>query len=319
MQNNAFWRTLALAIALVSALLRAPDPAAAQDASPSSSSAWWATVNPVDNNVRCPATLAWLNATDVEQRDEEQATTDQLTEVATGPELVREQQRISQAVPHAERQWAAYSRWSTVGGTAQEAVIYATRIVRSGPADATGNERTDAETVDTAQVAYRMLLDNGAWRLADRHIFEQARHALNHQLGVSMLQEYQRLFERLIRAYNARDGDALQSVLDGQALEDYRAELQRLEDQQDHRMVQINGNLNMIDAEPSAAVMIFQGTWTYADADAAGDAEPSAQAAEPTTLVHRLELVDGQWKIVDEAEATTRRDADGTEHVEGCG
>jgi hypothetical protein len=285
-------------------------------------SAWWATGGGVDDAVRCPAIEAWLRATDVEQRDEEQASTEELADVATGPELAREQerlsteqQRVSTAAPQAARRWASYSGWTVTGGTSQEVVIYATNVVRSGPADETGKERSDAEQVETVQAAYRMVLENGAWRLADQHVFEQQRHALDSQLGDTVIQQYQRLFESLIEAYNARDADALQAALDGPALEQYRAELQQLADQQDDRSVDFKGQLGMLDADPSGALMAFQGTRSLTGTNV----EATAQAPEPTTLVHRLELRDGQWKIVDEAEMTVRRDADGTEHVAGCG
>jgi hypothetical protein len=257
--------------------------------------------------VRCPATEAWLRATDVEQRDEEQASTEQLADVATGAELAREQQRLSTAAPQTARRWATYSRWTVTGGTSQEVVIYATNVVRGGPADEAGNERSDAEQVETVQAAYRMVLENGAWRLADRHVFEQRQHALDGQLGDSVVQQYQRLFESLIKAYNARDADALQAVLDGPALEQYRAELKQLADQQDDRTLEFGGRLGLIDVDPSGALMAFIGKRT------------SAEEGQPMTLVHRLELRNGQWKIVDEAEMTVRRDADGTEHVAGCG
>ena len=236
--------------------------------------------------------------------------------MVTGAELIREQQRLSTATPATERQWATYAKWTIIGGTAQEVVIYATQMTRAGPADAAGNERGDAEWVDTLQVAYRMVLvEDGTWRLADRHVFEQGRHAVDWALGAAVLQHYQQLFDALTQAVNARDGDALQSVLDGAALEQYAAELKQLEDMPDDRTVQYTGYLGMIDVDPSGAVLVFDGTRTYSQADASATAPPG----QPMTLVHRLEVLDGQWKIVDESEATTRRDADGTEHVQGCG
>jgi hypothetical protein len=294
-------------------VLQAPQPAAAQDAPASDSSAWWARVDTVDDTVRCPATLAWLRAIDVEERDEQQATTEQLDEVTTGPELAREQQALSTATPENAHTWAAYTIWKLTGSASNEAVIYATRIVRSGPPDAAGKETPGTERVTTLQAAYRMVLDDtGAWRLADRHVFEQSRHAFNSQLGMVVLQQYQGLFEPLAAAYNARDADALQSVLGGAALDQYRATLEQLDEQQDHRSLRFTGDLGMIDVEPSGALLVFDGTRSYTDA------EGNVQAEEPVTLVHRLEVVDSQWKIVDEFEATARRDADGTEHVEGC-
>jgi hypothetical protein len=250
--------------------------------------------------------LAWLRAVDVEQHDREQGTTEQLADVATGPELVRQQQQISTEAPQTQHQWATYSSWTVMGGTAQEVVIYATSIVRAGPADAAGNEIADAEWVDTVQAAYRMALENSAWRLADRHVFEQARHAVNPALGISVVQEYKQLLNGLAQAYNAHDVEALQSVLDGAALEQYTDELQ----QQADRTVQYSGDLGIVDVEASSAVAAFEGTRTYTEAD--------TQTDEPVTLIHRLERTDGQWKIVDEFKATARRDADGTEHVEGC-
>lgn len=301
---------LILAMALASAMLQAPDPAAAQDTSPPSAAAWWARTGVDDDAARCPAELAWLRAIDVEERDEQQATAEELADVATGPELAREQEKLSTSAPPTERLWVRYSSWRVTGGTSEEVVIYATRVIRAGPADETGNEKLGAERVETVQAAYRMVLENGAWRLADRHIFEQGRHAVDEQLGITVLQQYRMLLESVIQAYNARDADGLQSALDGQALEQYRAELQQLEDQQDDRTVQYSGRLGMIDVEPSGALMDFEGTRAYTGAD--------AQTAEPTTLIHRLEPADGQWKIVDEFEATSHQDADGTEHVEGC-
>jgi hypothetical protein len=67
---------------LILAVLQWPTVAAAQ--------AWWARGRGVDDAVHCAATLDWLRATDVEQRDEEQTTTAQLAEVATGAALARE-------------------------------------------------------------------------------------------------------------------------------------------------------------------------------------------------------------------------------------
>jgi hypothetical protein len=165
----------------------------------------------------------------------------------------------------------------------------------------------DAETVDTRQAAYRMVLEDGEWRLADRHVFDEARHAFDGRLGTTVLQQYQRLLDGLSQAYAARDADGLQSVLDGPALEEYRAELQQLADQQDDRTLQFSGRLGLIDVDPAGALLAFIGTRT------------SAEEGQPTTLVHRLERVGGDWKIVDEREMTVRRDADGTEHVAGCG
>jgi hypothetical protein len=66
-------------------------------------------------------------------------------------------------------------------------------------------------------------------------------------------------------------------------------------------------------------VLLLQGTRTYAQPDTATGGEDNVQTDEPMTLVHRLAMLDGQWKIVDEAPTTARRDADGTEHVQGCG
>jgi hypothetical protein len=309
--GGALWRVRATMFA--SALLQIPSPAAAQDAS-----AWWARVNLVDDAVRCPAMLAWLRAIEVERRDHEQATTEQLADVATGPELAREQQQLGTAAPQAQHQWAEYSSWTVMGGTSQEVVIYATSIVRAGPADATGNEMGDAEWVETVQAAYRMVLENGAWRLADRHLFERERHTVNHGLGITVVQQYQRLFEGLTDAYNARNDDALKAVLDGAALDQYRDELRQQDDQQDHRTVQYTGQLGIIDVRPSRAVAAFEGTRTYTEANSARGAEANAQTEQPVTLIHRLELVDGEWKIVNESEATARRDAHGTQHVDGC-
>jgi hypothetical protein len=299
------WTSLVAALAL--AMLGGAGVAAAQDGSASSPSAWWARIGEVDGGVGCAAQVAWLRATDVERRDEEQGTTEQLDEVATGAELAREQERLSGAAPQTEQKWATYSSWTVAGGNSEEVVIYATDIARAGPADAAGHEIDDAKTVDTRQAAYRMVLDNGEWRLADRHVFEERRHAFDDQLGTTVLQQYQQLIDRLIQAYNARDVDGLRSVLDGPALEQYRAELQQLVDQQDDRTAQFGGRLGLIDADPSGALMAFIGTRT------------SAEEGQPTTLVHRLEVVDGQWKIVDEMEATARRESDGTEHLAGCG
>jgi hypothetical protein len=287
---------------LAVAMLQPPGAAAAQDAS-----AWWARGGGVDDAVRCAATLGWLRATDVEQRDEEQATTEQLADVATGAELAREQQRLDSAGPQTEKRWATYSSWTVAGGSAQEVVIYATDIVRAGPADAAGHEVDDAETVSTRQAAYRMVLEDGEWRLADRHVFDEGRHAFDGRLGTTVLQQYQQLLDSLGQAYDARDADGLQSALDGPALEQYRAELPQLADRQDDRTLQFSGRLGLIDVDPSGALMAFIGTRTSAD------------EGQPTTLVHRLERVGGDWKIVDEMEVTVRRDADGTEHVAGCG
>ena len=316
--RRPLWRAVALVLAL--AMLPWPIAAvAAQDAVPSDSSAWWASFNAVDPAVRCPAMLAWLQAIDVEQRDEEQGTADQLADVATGAELIREQQRLSTAPPPSERQWAAYLSWTVVGGTPDEVVIYATRTVRTGPADAAGAERLEAEAVDTVQAAYRLVLvEEGTWRLADRHVFEQGRHAVDPALAREVVQRYQQLIEGLVEAFNARDVDALRAVLDGAALEQYLAELQQLADQQDHGTVEYSGRLGLIDVEPSGAVLLLDGTRTYAQPETAPGGEVAVQTDEPVTLVHRLAVLDGQWKIVDEAATTTRRDADGTEHVQGC-
>lgn len=314
--SRRFWFVLPAALAI--AMLLGPNPAAAQGATPSGSSAWWARFTDVDDAVGCAAEQAWLGALDVEQRDAQQGTTDQLADVTTGPELLREQQHLSEAAPQTERQWVRYANWTVIGGNSEEVVIYAAHLIRAGPADATGTEKEDAESVESLQVAYRMVLENGAWRLADRHVFEQGHHAVDADLGHAVRERYQQLLSGLAAAYNARDADALESVLDGPALEQYRTELQQLEDQQDNRTVQLSGNLELIDVQTSDAVLAFQGMRTYTHSDSASAAESGVQTEEPVTLVHRLELRNGDWKIVDEFRTSTHRDADGTEHVEGC-
>jgi hypothetical protein len=305
-------------------------------------SAWWARVNTVDDATACAAEATWVRASDVELQSEFDLTTDPLPAVLTGAELSRQ----TQVVAALEEQGhgvdrAGYHTWRTMGGSTDDVVLYVSYTDRVGDWDPSADRVSDNQWLETGQTAYRVVRQDGTWRVADRYVFDNTRRSIDVARYTAVAAAYQQLWPALVDAYDDRDLAGLGAVLVGQALDRYQQHIQALLDAGKVEHLLLSGHLGVIAVDDDAALVYFQGTLTTVEvAQATGQEQqpppqeqqpqpqpqpqpPQEQAQpeqqQPVVLLERLVLDDGHWKIADDVLSAAQRAADGTVSIAGCG
>jgi hypothetical protein len=299
----------ALIILASVALLLRPAIGLAQTGDNANNSAWWARVNTVGETTQCAAGPAWVHALDVEEQSEGDLATDPLATVLVGPELGR-QERAVQALReqgHRVSPGLVVKTWHIIGGTPDDLVLYATVTRRTGYLNPASSQVGDRQWVETTEAAYHLLQQNGDWRLADRRVFEQTTHPVDLAEFRAAAEAYSQLRAGFLKAYNSGDLAGLATVLTEQALDFYQHSVQSLLDQGKLQRLDEQGTEYIVDVHNGSAVAAFLGTLTLADSP-----------PQPLTLLDRLSLQNGQWKIAAESQVGTWASADGTLHMYGC-
>jgi hypothetical protein len=296
-----------------------PDTSASTD--PADTSAWWARVNTVDTASVCGASAARVAAADAEDRAERELDPAPLSTTLTGRELIREQRAVAalkeQGQPEATV--VGMQAWHVVGGAQDEVVVYVDSTRRQSGWEPTTRTIGEQQWVEADQTAYRLVRQDGTWRVAERQVFEHARRPVDLDAFMGVTERYRDLWEALVSTYNDRDLSGLAALLDGQALSLYQQRVQKLLDEGQIQQLKTPGSLYIIDVHNGRALGYFEGTLSVVDVDQATGQEHAAGPPQPLRLLHWLQLEDGQWKIIDEVQPGTHTADDGSVRIDGCG
>jgi hypothetical protein len=311
------------ALALAAAVLLWPQPMpalaqAATDPTPGPA-AWWARINTVDAATACAAEAAWVHARDVEGRSEFDLSTAPLAPVLTGPELSRQTQTVAalEEQGHGIDQ-VGVERWRTMGGSQDDVVVYAGYTTRSRQWDPSTAQVTADQWVDTGQAAYRLVRQDGVWRVADRFVFDNSRRPIDAAAFDAVSAAYRQLLAQLVDAYDDRDLDGLAAVLVGEPLDAYQHRVQALLDAGKVEHLRTDGGIGVIDADHDSALVYFHGTFTTVEVDPATGQEHEPLPADNGVFLERLVLDDGHWKIAEDVLPSVQHADDGTISIAGC-
>ena len=136
-----------------------------QTPNPQSAAAWWAQASNVDRTVGRAAKAALSDALSAESDAERQLSNESLSTRLVGAELTREQQLLAELQKHQTWPWSIDLRYPVIVGGDQSTVVLYVHSIREwdAPDTATDPDRL----IEESDGAYRMVLLDGSWLLAD--------------------------------------------------------------------------------------------------------------------------------------------------------